>query len=99
MFVFWNSLTLLTIPLLARIGAAYPGRSHEIRSPLPETWFHQRDHPIHSLFRRQAGPGLPTDGITYPQVGSPSPSSPYLSNCCADLTVFSLGGGVSREHS
>ena len=77
MIVFWISLTLLAFPLLARTGAAYPGHSHKIRSPLPETWFHQRDHPVRSLFRRQAGSGLPTDGITYPQVGSPS-LSPHL---------------------
>jgi hypothetical protein len=107
MFVLWNSLTLLALPLFARTSAAYPGHSHKIQSPLPETWFHQRDHPVHSLFRRQAGLGLPTDGMTYPQVGSPSPSR-HVSDCRHALTVFaspfrissdSLGGRVSREHS
>ncbi len=103
MSIFWISLTLLALPFLARTGAAHPGHSHEIRSPLPETWFHPRDHPVHSLFRRQTGTGPPTDGITYPQVGSPSPL-PYLSSCCPALTVFwfasnSLGSRVSREHS
>jgi len=77
MFVFWNSLTLLALLLLARTGAAYPGHSHTNRSPLPETWFHRRDHPVHSLFRRQAGTGPPTDGITYPQVGSPTWAAAY----------------------
>ncbi|KAH9179608.1 carbohydrate esterase family 4 protein [Lactarius sanguifluus] len=72
MFVLWFSLTLLAFPFLARTGAAHPGHSHEIRSPLPETWFHPRDHPVHSLFHRQTGTGPPTDGITYPQVGSPT---------------------------
>lgn len=77
MFVLWNSLTLLALPLFARTSAAYPGHSHKIQSPLPETWFHQRDHPVHSLFRRQAGLGLPTDGMTYPQVGSPTWAGAY----------------------
>lgn len=106
MFVFWNSLTLLALPLLVRTGTAYPGHPHKIQSALPEAWFHQRDRPVHSLFRRQAGSGLPTDGITYPQVDSPS-LSPHLSGCCHALIVFvsplriasnSMGSCVSRGH-
>ncbi|KAH9002195.1 carbohydrate esterase family 4 protein [Lactarius hatsudake] len=77
MFVLWISLTLLALPFLARTGAAHSGHSHGIRSPLPETWFHPRDHPVHSLFRRQTGTGPPTDGITYPQVGSPTWAAAY----------------------
>src|SRR6266404_1772037 len=67
MLVSWTSLSLLALPLLAR---THP---HNIRSALPDTWFHPLDHPLNALFRRQGGPSLPTDGITYPQVGSPSP--------------------------
>ncbi|KAH9060911.1 carbohydrate esterase family 4 protein [Lactarius vividus] len=77
MFVLWISFTLFALPFLARTGAAHPGHSHKIRSPLPETWFHPRDHPVHSLFRRQTGTGPPTDGITYPQVGSPTWAAAY----------------------
>ena len=94
MFDSWNTFTFIVLPLLARTGAAYPGYSHEIRSPLPETWFHKRGHPIHALFRRQAGTGLPTDGINYPQVGSPSASC-HLSSCCPALTVFSCSSLIA----
>ncbi|KAI9467095.1 carbohydrate esterase family 4 protein [Lactarius psammicola] len=77
MFVFLISLTFLALPFLASTGVAHPGHSHEIRSPLPETWFHPRGHPVHSLFRRQTGSGPPTDGITYPQVGTPTWAAAY----------------------
>jgi len=40
--------------------------------PLPASWYQPEDHPVHYLFKRAPG-----DGIPYPAVGSPG-QSPYL---------------------
>lgn len=58
--------TSLFAPAIAH--AAQGDHSHVARNKLlPDTWYHPEDHPVYDLFRR-AGP---TDGATYPVVGSP----------------------------
>jgi chitin deacetylase len=44
---------------------------HEAERSLPKRWFHQEDHPVHSLFRRGG------DGQTYEEVGSPTWAAAY----------------------
>ncbi|KAJ7185312.1 carbohydrate esterase family 4 protein [Mycena filopes] len=56
--------------LLPFVSAAAPQARHEhhhdVARQLPSKWYHEPDHPVHELFRR----GAPTDGATYPAVGS-----------------------------
>jgi hypothetical protein len=40
--------------------------SHDVRQPLPNTWYQARDHPVHELFKRAPG-----DGTNYAPVGTP----------------------------
>jgi len=55
-------LLIATIPLVSSL----PHPAVERRSMLPTQWHHQRDHNVHSLFRRQG-----SDGSDLPAVGSP----------------------------
>ncbi|KAI0268179.1 hypothetical protein BC834DRAFT_821301 [Gloeopeniophorella convolvens] len=79
MILSWISLSLLAVaPVFGHPGASPLEHAHKAHAPLPDTWYHPRDHPIHGLFRRQAG--IPTDGQTYPQVGSPTWAAAYPSS-------------------
>jgi chitin deacetylase len=67
---------LLSVPFSAAfsVGDHSAKRSshdhdHTSSSLLPGTWYHDDDHQVHSLFKRQGGA---TDGVTYAQVGSPA---------------------------
>ncbi|KAJ7032460.1 chitin deacetylase [Mycena alexandri] len=64
---------LLLLPLLSAAASSHlahrhgnNGHSHTAEKRLPSTWYHDAAHPVHELFRR----GAPTDGATYPVVGS-----------------------------
>ncbi|KAK7044325.1 carbohydrate esterase family 4 protein [Favolaschia claudopus] len=64
-------LFLLALPFLSSASASAVGRhedhSHGLEQRLPSaTWYHHRDHPVHSLFRRDGD----TDGVNYAPVGS-----------------------------
>ncbi|KAI0068746.1 glycoside hydrolase/deacetylase [Artomyces pyxidatus] len=75
--------TLLVLAAAASAVSAHahhPSRdvhAHHARAPLPAAeWYHPRDHPTASLFRRQNA-AVSTDGATYPQVGSPTWTAAY----------------------
>lgn len=62
---------LLLLPLLA---LAHPtphpdGSDCSVGRALPTKWYHEPGHPVEQLFKRQNG-NSPTDGTSYPQVGS-----------------------------
>ncbi|KAJ6495464.1 carbohydrate esterase family 4 protein [Mycena sanguinolenta] len=60
--------TLLALPLLssAALHGRHDAHAHTDTKRLPTAdWFHESDHPVHALFRRED-----TDGVTYPTVGS-----------------------------
>ncbi|KAF5320726.1 hypothetical protein D9619_000933 [Psilocybe cf. subviscida] len=46
--------------------------AHNVQRGLPATWYQERDHPVHNLFRRATN-----DGANYPAVGSPAWSAPF----------------------
>lgn len=69
--------TLLLLPLLA---LAHPtphpdGSDCTVNRALPSRWYHEPGHPVERLFKRQNGG--PTDGVTYPEVGSPEWSAGF----------------------
>lgn len=59
------AVAFLALPLVQA------GTLHSDHAPLnrrlPDAWFHDDDHFAHALFKRQSNP---TDGVTYPTVGS-----------------------------
>ena len=68
---------LLLLPLSPSVyGAAIPRNDHDhdhvSQGALPGTWYHEDDHPVHALFRRQATPST-----SFPQVGSPTWAAAY----------------------
>jgi len=71
--------TLLLLPLL---GLAHPtphpdGSDCTMNRALPSRWYHEPGHPVERLFKRQGGGEHPTDGVTYPDVGSPAWSAGF----------------------
>lgn len=63
---------LLLLPLSSSVyGVAIPRHDNEhdhiSQTSLPNSWFHEDDHPVHALFRRQA-----TSSPSFPAVGSPT---------------------------
>jgi chitin deacetylase len=48
---------------------------HHVSQGLPDRWYHDDEHPVHALFRRQAV--APADFPTFPQVGGPTWSAAY----------------------
>jgi len=74
----------LLLPLVAfcsLFSDAYPHENahdhdHSEQHSLPSRWYHDEDHPVHALFRRQnAVTG--TDGVQYPAVGSATWTAAY----------------------
>lgn len=68
---------LVLFPLSSSVyGAAIPRNdnddAHVSQSSLPSTWYHEDDHPVHALFRRQATPSS-----SFPEVGSPTWAAAY----------------------
>ncbi|CAA7259764.1 unnamed protein product [Cyclocybe aegerita] len=63
---------LCALPLVHSVAVHLPHDSHEASGSLPSSWFHQRDHPVHALFRRAPG-----DGNDYPAVGTPQWSAGF----------------------
>ncbi|KAI0005090.1 hypothetical protein BJV74DRAFT_324907 [Russula compacta] len=70
---------LLPLFFLACAASVLPAYAHDPRLALPDTWHHPPGHPINALFRRQTqnGTELPTDGGSYPPVGSQAWVSAY----------------------
>jgi len=69
---------LLLLPLLA---LAHPtphldGSDCSVKRALPTRWYHEPGHPVEQLFKRQDGDN-PTDGNSYPVVGSPGWAAAY----------------------
>jgi chitin deacetylase len=68
---------LLSVPLT--LAASIPSRddthdhAHHVNKRLPGNWYHSRDHPVHTLFKRAVG-----DGTDYAPVGSPGLWPQYL---------------------
>ncbi|KAJ7142130.1 carbohydrate esterase family 4 protein [Mycena crocata] len=90
---------LLLFPLLS--AAAVHDHSHSATKRLPSTWYHDDDHPIHSLFKRDGA----TDGVAYAPVGSdewqkafpaPPPSSPDPKDMPAEWTA-ALNDAIARK--
>lgn len=70
-----KAAVLLLSAVLApvRSVAAHGDHEHVARgASLPGSWYHEADHPVHALFRRD----IATDGGDYPEVGTPSTSHP-----------------------
>ncbi|KAJ7897435.1 hypothetical protein B0H13DRAFT_2032972 [Mycena leptocephala] len=97
-------LALLALPLLSTASVHQRHNHdhlHNTAKRLPSTWFHHRDHPVHSLFRR----GDATDGVTYAAVGSDAwaagypagpPASPDVKALPAEW-VAALNDAVARK--
>lgn len=67
-------LLLSAVLAPVRSVAAHGDHEHVARgASLPGSWFHEEDHPVHALFRRD----ISTDGADYPEVGTPTWSSKY----------------------
>ena len=71
-------LALLLLPLLV---LAHPtphpdGSDCSVKRALPSRWYHEPGHPVEQLFKRQNGDN-PTDGGSYPEVGSPTWSAGF----------------------
>ena len=65
--LFLLNTVLLAMPLTQ--AALVPRHDHAERASIPGAVWHQPDDsPVHALFKRQSG--IPTDGITYAEVGS-----------------------------
>ena len=68
---------LLLLPLSSTVyGAAIPrndnDHDHVSQGALPNSWYHDDDHPAHALFRRQATPSS-----SFPTVGDPTWAAAY----------------------
>lgn len=72
-------LLLVGTSLLSVVSAAViPSHNshdhdHAAQRILPDRWYHDDDHPVHALFRRQAG----TPSTSFPQVGTPAWAAAY----------------------
>lgn len=64
--------SLLPLFFFACAASVLPAYAHDPRLALLDTWHHPPGHPIYALFRRQTqnGTEIPTDGGSYPPVGS-----------------------------
>ncbi|KAF8505849.1 chitin deacetylase [Russula emetica] len=68
---------LLLLSLSSSVyGVAIPrhdnDHNHVSQSSLPSSWYHDDDHPVHALFRRQSTPST-----AFPEVGSPTWAAAY----------------------
>ena len=62
------SALFASLPLLsAALYTPSPSHSHVEKRALPQRWYQDEAHPVHSLFRRATD-----DGEDYPAVGTPS---------------------------
>ncbi|KAJ7142131.1 carbohydrate esterase family 4 protein [Mycena crocata] len=94
--------TLLLFPLLSAATVHHRhDHSHRAAKRLPSTWYHDEDHPVHSLFKR----GGATDGAVYAAVGSDEwqkafppgpPSSPDPQGMPAEWTA-ALNDAIARK--
>ncbi|KAJ6476107.1 hypothetical protein C8R45DRAFT_1063370 [Mycena sanguinolenta] len=94
-------LALLAFPLLSSAHGNHDDDSHSAAKRLPSSWFHERDHPVHELFRRGD-----TDGVTYAAVGSsdwsasfpaPWPTSGIDTNGLPSSWVAALNTAVAAK--
>ncbi|KAK7044290.1 carbohydrate esterase family 4 protein [Favolaschia claudopus] len=96
--------TLLALPLLS-YASVYPRHDdhpHTDSNPLPSTWYHDSNHPVHALFRR----GDNSDGSNYAAVGSqewsngfppPWPTNGIDTNSIPSKWVDALNDAISRK--
>jgi chitin deacetylase len=66
--------TLVALPFTgaATVHVARDGHDHTSRSALPDTWYHDDNHPAHLLFKRG-----PDDGTGFAPIGSPTWSAGF----------------------
>ena len=75
------SLLLAGFSLLSAVSAAViplhdtHDHDHVPQRILPDRWYHNDEHPVHALFRRQAA--TPTSLSDFPQVGTPAWAAAY----------------------
>jgi hypothetical protein len=67
----FSALLVLPLLVLAHPTPHPDGSDCSVKRALPSRWYHEPGHPVERLFKRQDG-GNPTDGVSYPQVGSPA---------------------------
>lgn len=66
-----SALLLLPLLVLAHPTPQPDGSDcGSVKRSLPGRWYQPEGHPVEKLFKRQNGT-VPTDGVTYPAVGSP----------------------------
>ncbi|TFY75624.1 hypothetical protein EWM64_g8388 [Hericium alpestre] len=73
-------LPFVSLVCAATIPAARDVHDHQVRSALPDRWYHDDDHPAHSLFKRQSPTPTATNSSGPPQVGSPAWTAAYPSD-------------------
>lgn len=70
-----HSLLAVIVFLVLPLTQAAVVLDRSFGSPVPRnTWYQADDHPAHRLFKRQS---IPTDGVSYPSVGSPAWTKAY----------------------
>ena len=70
-----SAILLLPLYVLAHPTPNADGLNLEIvERSLPGRWYQERGHPVEKLFARQ---NVPTDGVSYPAIGTPQWSQGY----------------------
>lgn len=76
---------LLIVPLLVASVPVFEPHDHSVKGRLAARWYHDEDHPIHSLFRS----GPTDDEIQYAPVGSAGLHYLTYTRICCFLTYSS----------
>jgi hypothetical protein len=76
--IIFSFLSLFLLSAGAASGPAHGHpRHHQVRQTLPSrTWYHEPEHPVHALFRRD---NASSDGANYPTIGSSTWTAAYPS--------------------
>ncbi|KAI0254782.1 hypothetical protein BJV78DRAFT_1152073 [Lactifluus subvellereus] len=74
--------SLLLVSLISSVYAAvipsHDTHDHDhVSQGLPDRWYHGDEHPVHALFRRQAGAAVAPGPAAFPLVGSPAWTAAY----------------------
>jgi len=67
-------LALLLLPLVQAASLSERSAGYNEAPIARSSWYQRDDHPVHRLFKRQS---IPTDGVTYPTVGSKQWTNAY----------------------